>query len=130
VLQPNDDTRYRSNATSSRRLRILPGERCRMAAIAVAKRDDIPPGTAKKVVVDGVEVLLCNVDGELYAVEDVCTHDGGPLDQGELQGCKIMCPRHGALFDVTTGRALTLPAVIPLPTYDVHVEGDDVFVEV
>ena len=96
----------------------------------VAKRDEIPPGTAKKVEVDGVEVLLCNVDGDMYAIEDVCTHDGGPLDQGELQGCKIMCPRHGATFDVTTGRALTLPAVVPLPTYDVRVEGDDIFVEV
>ncbi len=82
----------------------------------VAKRSDIPPGAAKKVVVDGVEVLLCNVDGDLYAVEDVCTHDGGPLDQGELQGRKIMCPRHGALFDVTTGRAITLYYFVPLPT--------------
>lgn len=95
----------------------------------VAKRDDIPPGTAKKVVVDGVEVLLCNVDGALYAVEDVCTHDGGPLDQGELQDCRIMCPRHGATFDVTTGAALTPPAVVPLATYPVRVEGDDVFVD-
>jgi 3-phenylpropionate/trans-cinnamate dioxygenase ferredoxin subunit len=96
----------------------------------VAKRDEISPGTAKKVEVDGVEVLLCNCDGTIYAVEDVCTHDGGPLDQGELMGCKIMCPRHGAIFDVTTGAALTLPAVVPLPTYTVRVEGDDVFVEV
>jgi 3-phenylpropionate/trans-cinnamate dioxygenase ferredoxin subunit len=96
----------------------------------VAKLSDVPPGPAKKVDVDGIEVLLCNVDGALYAVEDVCTHDGGPLDQGELQDAKIMCPRHGALFDVTTGAALTLPAVIPLPTYTVHLEGDDVFVEV
>lgn len=96
----------------------------------VAKLSDVPPGTTKKVDVDGIEVLLCNVDGALYAVEDVCTHDGGPLDQGELQDAKIMCPRHGALFDVTTGAALTLPAVIPLPTYTVHLEGDDVFVEV
>ena len=95
----------------------------------VAKRQDIPPATTKRVVVDGVEVLLCNVDGDLYAVADVCTHDGGPLDQGELQGCQIMCPRHGALFDVTSGRALTLPAVMPLETYTVRVEGDDVFVE-
>jgi 3-phenylpropionate/trans-cinnamate dioxygenase ferredoxin subunit len=77
-----------------------------------------------------VGVLLCNVDGTIYAVEDVCTHDGGPLDQGELQGCRIMCPRHGALFDVTTGEALTLPAVIPLPTYPVTVDGDEVSVEV
>jgi len=96
----------------------------------VAKRGDIPPGTAKKVVVDGVEVLLCNYDGEIYAVEDVCTHDGGPLDQGQLMGCKIMCPRHGAIFDVTTGAALTMPAIIPLPTYTVRIDGDDVYVEV
>jgi len=80
--------------------------------------------------VDGVGVLLCNVDGELYAVEDVCTHDGGALDAGELDGCRVMCPRHGALFDVTTGKALTLPAVTPLPTYPVHVVGDDVSVDV
>ena len=95
-----------------------------------AKRSDIPPGTAKKVDVDGVEVLLCNVDGEIYAVEDVCTHDGGPLDQGELQGCKIMCPRHGSLFNVKTGEALTLPAVIPLPVYTVRVDSDDIYVDV
>jgi 3-phenylpropionate/trans-cinnamate dioxygenase ferredoxin subunit len=101
-----------------------------MSAQPVAKRGDVAPGTTKKVEVDGVEVLLCNVDGVLYAVEDVCTHDGGPLDQGELEGCRIMCPRHGALFDVTTGAALTLPAVVPLPTYPVRVEGDEVIVEV
>ena len=95
-----------------------------------ARRDEIPPGTTKRVEVDGEAVLLCNVGGELYAVEDVCTHDGGPLDQGELQDCRIMCPRHGALFDVTTGTALTLPAVVPLATYRVRIEGDDVFVEV
>lgn len=96
----------------------------------VTTRSEIPPGTTKRVVVDGVEVLLCNVDGEIYAVEDVCTHDGGPLDQGELQGCTIMCPRHGATFDVKTGAALTLPAVVPLPTYPVRIEGDTISVEV
>ncbi len=95
----------------------------------IAKAADVPPGSAKRFEVDGVEVLLCNVDGAFYAVEDVCTHDGGPLDQGELEGCRIMCPRHGALFDVTTGAALTLPAVVPLPTYPVTIDGDDVSVE-
>jgi 3-phenylpropionate/trans-cinnamate dioxygenase ferredoxin subunit len=83
-----------------------------------------------RVVVDGVPVLLCNVAGELFAVEDVCTHDGGELDGGVLDGCRIMCPRHGAFFDVTTGKALTLPAVSPLPTYPVTVDGDDVSVDV
>jgi 3-phenylpropionate/trans-cinnamate dioxygenase ferredoxin component len=95
----------------------------------IAKRTDVPPGTAKRVEVDGVEVLLCNYDGNLYAVEDVCTHDGGPLDQGVLEGCVIECPRHGATFDVRTGAALTLPAIEPLPTYRVRVEGDDVYIE-
>jgi len=96
----------------------------------VARVSEIPAGTTKRVLVDGVEVLLCNVDGEIYAVEDVCTHDGGPLDQSDLDGCRITCPRHGATFDVTTGRALTLPAVIPLPTYDVRVDGDAIAVDV
>jgi 3-phenylpropionate/trans-cinnamate dioxygenase ferredoxin subunit len=65
----------------------------------------------------------------LYAVEDVCTHDGGQLDQGVLENSTIECPRHGATFDVRTGAALTLPATEPLPTYRVRVEGDDVFIE-
>jgi 3-phenylpropionate/trans-cinnamate dioxygenase ferredoxin component len=96
----------------------------------VARKSAIAPGQMIRVEVDRVPVLLCNVDGELYAVEDVCTHDGGALDGGELDGCRIMCPRHGAFFDVTTGRALTLPAVSPLPTYPVHVDGDEVRIDV
>jgi 3-phenylpropionate/trans-cinnamate dioxygenase ferredoxin subunit len=99
-------------------------------AHAVAKRDDIPPGSTKRVVAGDTALLICNVDGSFYAIEDVCTHDGGPLDQGELQGCRIMCPRHGALFDVTSGAALTLPAVVPLETYPVRLDGDDVLVDV
>ena len=95
----------------------------------VARKSAIAPGTMMRVVVEGVPVLLCDVGGELYAVEDVCTHDGGALDGGELDGCRVMCPRHGALFDVTTGKALTLPAVVPLPTFPVRVDGDDVYVE-
>ena len=95
-----------------------------------ATRSSVPPGTTQRIVVDGVETLLCNVDGSFYAVEDVCTHDGGPLDQGTLEGCRIRCPRHGALFDVTTGAALTLPAVVPLGTFPVRVEGEDVFIDV
>jgi len=95
----------------------------------VARKSAIAPGTMLRVMVDGVAVLLCNVDGELYAVEDICTHDGGELDAGELDGSRVMCPRHGAFFDVTTGKALTLPAVVSLPTYPVRVDGDDVYVE-
>ena len=96
----------------------------------VARKSAIAPGDMTRVVVDGVPVLLCNVDGDIFAVEDVCTHDGGELHGGELDGCRIMCPRHGAFFDVTTGKALTLPAVSPLPTYPVTIEGDDISVDV
>ena len=96
----------------------------------VARMSAIAPGQMTRVEVDGVPVLLCNVDGDIFAVEDVCTHDGGALDGGELDGCRIMCPRHGAFFDVTTGKALTLPAVSPLPTYPVTIEGDDISVDV
>jgi 3-phenylpropionate/trans-cinnamate dioxygenase ferredoxin subunit len=96
----------------------------------VARASEIAPGTTRRVEVDGVGVLVCNVDGSYYAVEDVCTHDGGALDACELDGPRIMCPRHGAFFDVTTGKALTLPAVIPLPTYPVRVDGDALYVEV
>jgi 3-phenylpropionate/trans-cinnamate dioxygenase ferredoxin subunit len=95
----------------------------------VAKRSEIAPGTTRRVVVEGAEILICNVDGNLYAIEDVCTHDGGPLDQGELEGESVVCPRHGATFDVRTGDALTLPAVVPLMTFTVSVEGDDVYVD-
>ncbi len=96
----------------------------------VAKVVDVPPGTAKKVTVGGVDVLLANCEGRIYAIEDVCTHDGGALDQGELlEGCRIMCPRHGATFDVATGAALTLPAVMPVATFVVRVVGEDVYLD-
>jgi 3-phenylpropionate/trans-cinnamate dioxygenase ferredoxin subunit len=96
---------------------------------AVANVREITSGTTKRVTIDGENVLLCNVDGTFYAIEDLCTHDGGELDQGELDQCRIMCPRHGAFFDVRTGAALTLPAILPVRTFPVRVEGDDIFVE-
>ena len=95
----------------------------------VAKLSDIAPGTTRQVVADSLHVLLCNVDGKIYAIEDLCTHDGGPLEQGTLEGECIVCPRHGATFDVKTGDVVTLPAVVPLLTFEVTVEGDDVYVE-
>lgn len=96
----------------------------------VAKVSEIPSGGTQRVSIDGRDVLLCRVGDAVYAIEDVCTHDGGALDAGELEGCRIMCPRHGAYFDVTTGAALTLPAILPVPTYAVRLDGDDIFVDV
>lgn len=97
---------------------------------ADAKLSDVAPGQTLAVRIGRTEVMLCNVDGTIYAIEDVCTHDGGQLDQGELEGHCIVCPRHGAKFDVQTGAALTLPAVLPVASYGVRVEGDDIFVDI
>ncbi|HEV3157823.1 MAG TPA: non-heme iron oxygenase ferredoxin subunit [Candidatus Baltobacteraceae bacterium] len=101
-----------------------------MAQHLVARVEDVPPGTTKRVqIAERPPILLCNVKGTVYAIEDVCTHDGGALDQGELEDCTIMCPRHGAFFDVRTGAALTLPAVTPVRTFSVHIENGEIRLE-
>jgi 3-phenylpropionate/trans-cinnamate dioxygenase ferredoxin subunit len=96
----------------------------------VIKASDTQPGKITLHELNGKRIALCNVNGRFYAIDDVCTHDGGPLDQGELEGDLVECPRHGAKFDVTTGKAVVLPAVRPVQTYPVQVEGDDVRVDV
>jgi 3-phenylpropionate/trans-cinnamate dioxygenase ferredoxin subunit len=90
--------------------------------VELARSDDVAPGQVRVYEVQGRSIALCNVDGAFYAIDDVCTHDGGPLDQGEIDGHQIECPRHGARFDVRNGRALTLPAVRPVRSYPVQVE--------
>jgi 3-phenylpropionate/trans-cinnamate dioxygenase ferredoxin subunit len=77
----------------------------------------------------GVAVAVFNVNGAFYAIEDLCTHDGGNLVEGDLLGSEIECPRHGARFDVRTGRATKMPAFEPVPTYAVKIEQDSVLVE-
>ena len=94
--------------------------------VKLTETGDVAPGQVKVYEVGGRQIALCNVDGTFYAIDDVCTHDGGSLDQGELDGAQIECPRHGARFDVRTGRALVLPAVVPVRTYPVEVEGTSV----
>ena len=94
----------------------------------VADTGDIAAGRVTVVVVGDRRIALCNVDGQFYAIDDLCTHDGGPLDQGELAGDVIECPRHGARFDVKTGKVLALPAVKPLTTYPLRVEGSEIWV--
>ena len=99
------------------------------AYVTVARTSDVPPGTVKYVETDDYRLAICNVDGEFYCIEDTCTHDGGPLDQGTLQGEVIECPRHGARFNVTNGKVLRMPAVSAVETFPVKVVGDDITVE-
>jgi 3-phenylpropionate/trans-cinnamate dioxygenase ferredoxin subunit len=89
--------------------------------VPIAAEGDVLPGRARAVDVGPHRVLLCNVEGVVYAVADVCTHDRGPLGEGRLRGSAIECPRHGARFDVRDGSVLAPPAIRPLPTFPVRV---------
>ncbi|MBV8171375.1 MAG: non-heme iron oxygenase ferredoxin subunit [Candidatus Eremiobacteraeota bacterium] len=97
--------------------------------VEVAKIADIPVGKIKVVEAGERRIALCNYDGKIYAIADECTHDRGPLDQGELIGHEVECPRHGARFDIETGRATRLPAVRPVRTYAVTVNDGAIAVE-
>ncbi len=94
--------------------------------VTVARVGEIPVGAVKVVRLGDQPVAVFCLDDGYYAIDDLCTHDGGPLADGHLEGDVIECPRHGAKFDVKTGAVLSLPAVAPVPTYDVRVEGDEV----
>lgn len=97
--------------------------------VKVATRSELPVGGKLLAEVEGRAIALFNVDGTLHAIDDVCTHDGGPLAEGALEGCEIRCPRHGARFDVRTGKALCFPAFEPVKTHRVELRGDDVYVD-
>ena len=101
-----------------------------MTFVKAARVSDIPPGRVRVVELEEEDVTLCNVDGEIYAIMNVCTHDGGPLGDGYLLGDEIECPRHGARFNVRTGEVKTLPAIIPIPTFKVKIEGDEIWIDV
>jgi 3-phenylpropionate/trans-cinnamate dioxygenase ferredoxin subunit len=99
------------------------------AFLPLAAAADIPPGEVRVFESDFDHVAVCNVDGAFYAIEDLCTHDDGPLGEGTLDGCAILCPRHGALFDVRSGAVLRAPAVTPVRTYPLKVEDGQILVE-
>ena len=89
--------------------------------IQVIEVEQVPPGERVVFEIDGLPIAVFNVSGQYYAIGDVCTHDEGPLADGELVGYQIICPRHGARFDIRSGKALTLPAFVDTPWYPVRV---------
>ena len=96
--------------------------------IIVAKVDDVPPGKTKRVEIDGHPILLANVDGVFYAVDDMCTHEDSSLSLGCLKGELVSCTLHGSRFNVRTGEPLEEPAEEPLRTYLVRTEGNDILI--
>jgi nitrite reductase/ring-hydroxylating ferredoxin subunit len=98
--------------------------------VKVAKVDDIPSGEALQADADGQVVALVQVDGNVYCVQDICTHEHAHLSEGFCEGFEIECPLHGSIFDVRTGEVKSLPATEDLKTYNVKVEDGEVLVEV
>jgi 3-phenylpropionate/trans-cinnamate dioxygenase ferredoxin subunit len=103
-----------------------------MAELTVCPLDELPAGTMKLVHAGEISVGVYNVGGELYAIEDRCSHDDGPLVEGDWEPDEaiVVCPRHGATFDIRTGKALTLPAYLPVDTFPVRVADGLVKVDV
>jgi len=96
----------------------------------VCRVSDLPEGGKMVLEVGDRLIALFHVGGKFYAIDDLCTHDGGPLAEGQLDGYAIVCPRHGARFDIRTGRVLSMPATQNTPAHEVKVEGDEVLVKI
>lgn len=94
--------------------------------IDVAQLSELPDGERLFLTVDELAIVVINIAGGLYAIADVCSHDDGPLGDGELDGMEIICPRHGARFDIRTGKVLSLPAIVDIPAYPVRVEDGEI----
>jgi len=89
---------------------------------------EIGPGERLSFEVDHRSIVLFNIAGAFYAIDDLCTHDGGPVGEGEVEEHAIECPRHGARFDLESGKALNLPAVVDIAAYPVRVEDDQILI--
>jgi len=91
---------------------------------------EIPDGGMQLVEVDDRLVIVFNVQGDFYCIDDFCPHDGGPLSEGEIEGCQISCPRHGAKFDVRNGEALTMPATQATGSHEVKLDAGNIYVKI
>jgi 3-phenylpropionate/trans-cinnamate dioxygenase ferredoxin subunit len=96
----------------------------------IASVDDLPSGERLFVDIGETPIVVFNIAGTFFAIGDVCTHDDGPLGDGDLEGFTIVCPRHGAEFDIRTGSVLSMPAVVDIPAYPVQVRNGSIFVGV
>ena len=98
--------------------------------VKVAQKKDIPLGQGKAVEVQGKRIALFHVDNKFYAIDDECTHAGGTLSEGSVEGTKVICPWHSAEFDIKTGDVLAPPAFERVKSYKVEVDGEDISLEI
>jgi 3-phenylpropionate/trans-cinnamate dioxygenase ferredoxin subunit len=94
--------------------------------VAVGSVDELEEGGRLFLEVDQQPIVILRIAGEYYAIADVCSHDDGPVGEGSLEGFEIICPRHGARFDIRTGKVLALPAFVDIPAYPVRVVGSQI----
>jgi len=93
--------------------------------VDIVPASELPPGERLFVEIESLPIVIFNIAGQFYAIADVCSHDDGPVGEGDLEGYCIVCPRHGAEFDVRTGKVISMPAVVDIPAYPVRV-GDGI----
>jgi len=99
-------------------------------SIKVAKTTELAPGQRKLVRAKGHQIALFNLEGAIYAIDNICPHSTGPLVEGRLFGTTVTCPWHGAQFNVTNGQCLNGPATKDVTTYSVHIEGNDIIIKI
>ena len=101
-----------------------------MTKVKIGKIEDFPEGELKGMEVEGKKLLITKIEGKIYAVNSICTHEHGPLEEGTLEGYNVMCPLHLAVFDVRDGKVVEAPAEESVKSYQVSVEEEEVFVEI
>jgi 3-phenylpropionate/trans-cinnamate dioxygenase ferredoxin subunit len=95
----------------------------RVEYLDISPAADLPPGERLFVELEGKPIVIFNIANQLFSIADVCSHDEGPVGEGQLEGYNITCPRHGAQFDVRSGKVVQMPAVVDIPAYPVRVVG-------
>lgn len=104
----------------------IPLDQKKLEFVQVGTTDEIKNGERLFVEIDGNPIVVINLNGQYYAIADVCSHDDGPVGEGSIEGFEIICPRHGARFDIRSGKVLALPAFADISAYPVRVVGDQI----
>ena len=103
---------------------LLDTEQCEY--VPIAQVEDVSDGQRLFVEIDDRPIVVFNIAGQFFAIGDVCSHDDGPVGEGEIEGYAVVCPRHGARFDIRTGKVLSLPAFIDIPAYPVRIVDGEI----